>query len=442
MNEDTTVLETDTEVLETGYTPRTAQKTIHSNCRQTRFNVAVCHRRFGKTVAAINQLIHSALQNTKKNPQFHYIAPNYTQAKRVAWEYLKEYTRPLGSIANVAELRVNFLGRQISLHGADNPDSLRGIYSDGCVLDEFGNMRPELWSQVIRPALADRKGWALFIGTPMGDNHFKQLRDYADDEENKQWSLCEFKASETGIVDDEELRDAKREMGDNRYNQEFEVSFDAPIVGSYYGEILNDLKEQGHIRDIPTDSRTIKFTAWDLGMSDSTSIWVGEAIAGEVRLMDYYENAGQSLEHYITWLQEKGYDKYEHILPHDVEVRELGTGKSRKEMLEEGGLDITVAPKLGVEDGIQAVRQLLKNCYFNEKSTNVGLNCLRNYRRVFNEKLNTYQEKPLHDWSSHCADAFRYLAVGLNTNNSIKRSDWNQPYDTTLNKESYKQQYI
>ena len=153
------------------------------------------------------------------------------RAKIVAWEYLKEYTRPLGSIANVAELRVNFLGRQISLHGADNPDSLRGIYSDGCVLDEFGNMRPELWSQVIRPALADRKGWALFIGTPMGDNHFKQLRDYADDEENKQWSLCEFKASETGIVDDEELRDAKREMGDNRYNQEFEVSFDAPIVG-------------------------------------------------------------------------------------------------------------------------------------------------------------------------------------------------------------------
>ena len=161
-------------------------------------------------------------------------------------------------------------------------------------------MRPELWSQVIRPALADRKGWALFIGTPQGDNHFKQLRDYADDEENKQWSLCEFKASETGIVDDEELRDAKREMGDNRYNQEFEVSFDAPIVGSYYGEILNELKEKGHIRDIPTDSRTSKFTAWDLGISDSTSIWVGEAIAGEVRIMDYYENAGQSLEHYIT----------------------------------------------------------------------------------------------------------------------------------------------
>ena len=354
----------DTQVLETGYEPRTAQKTIHSNCKLNRFNVAVCHRRFGKTVAAINQLIHSALQNTKKNPQFHYIAPNYTQAKRVAWEYLKEYTRPLGSIANVAELRVNFLGRQISLHGADNPDSLRGIYSDGCVLDEYGNMRPELWSQVIRPALADRKGWALFIGTPMGDNHFKQLRDYAEDKENKQWSLCEFKASETGIVDAEELKAAKREMGDNRYNQEFEVSFDAPIVGSYYGELLNELKEQGRIRDIATDVRTGKWTAWDLGMSDSTSIWVCETIAGEVRVMDYYENAGQSLEHYITWLQEKGYDKYEHILPHDVEVRELGTGKSRKEMLEEGGLNITVAPKLGVEDGIQAVRQFLKNCYF------------------------------------------------------------------------------
>ena len=102
-------LNEDTQVLETGYTPRKAQKTIHTNCRQNRFNVAVCHRRFGKTVAAINQLIHSALQNTKKNPQFHYIAPNYTQAKRVALEYLKDYTRPLGCVANVAELRVNFL---------------------------------------------------------------------------------------------------------------------------------------------------------------------------------------------------------------------------------------------------------------------------------------------------------------------------------------------
>jgi len=169
---------------------------------------------------------------------------------------------------------------------------------------------------------------------------------------------------------------------------------------------------------------------------------VCETISGEIRVMDYYENAGQSLEHYITWLQEKGYDKYEHILPHDVEVRELGTGKSRKEMLEEGGLNITVAPKLGVEDGIQAVRQFLKNCYFHESTTQTGLNCLRNYRRQFNEKLNTYMEKPLHDWSSHCADAFRYLAIGLNTNNSIKRSDWSTPYDTTLNKESYKQQYI
>ena len=434
-------MEEGVEVVETGYKPRIPQKEIHKAIKKHRWTVAVCHRRMGKTVCAINQLIHSALQCDRKSPQFAYIAPTYSQAKRIAWDYLKEYTRPLGGVANVAELRVDFMGRRISLYGADNPDALRGIYLDGAVIDEYGDVNPSLFTEVIRPALSDRLGWAMFIGTPKGANHFKELRDFADDTANDNWVLKEFKASETDLIAKEELADAKKAMGDNKYQQEFEISFDAPIVGSYYGEIIKDLDSKNHIREIPTESATQKICAWDLGMSDSTSIWVAETIGGEVRLMDYYEDSGKSLDDYIAWLNEKGYRDYRQILPHDVMVRELQTGKSRYEFLSDAGLNIDIAPKQSVEDGIQAVRRILPNCWFNKASTRAGVECLRNYRRVFNEKLNVFQEKPLHDWSSHGSDAFRYLALGLD-GVAIARSDWAKPYETTYDDESYKSQYL
>ena len=420
--------------IDTGYRPRPQQKEIHRAVKDHRFTVAVCHRRMGKTVAAINQLIHSALNCEKENPRFAYIAPTYAQAKRIAWDYLREYTMGLGGTANVSELRVDFLGRRISLYGADSPDALRGIYLDGVVIDEIGDVSPALFTEVIRPALSDRLGWCLFIGTPKGANHFKELRDYADDKVNN-WALKEFKASETKLIDESELIDAKKAMGQSQYDQEFEISFDSPVIGSYYGEIIRDIDEKNHIREIPTESATEKWTAWDLGMSDSTSIWIAETIGGEYRIMDYYEAHGQSLDHYIGWLKDKGYDKYEHILPHDVEVRELGTGKSRKEILEEAGLSITVCPKLPADDGIQAVRKMLPNTWFNIENTKKGVEALRNYRRVFNDKLNVYIDKPLHDWSSHAADAFRYLAVGLNL--TVKKSDWAQPIQ-----QDYKNQYL
>ena len=428
---------TNEDTIETGYAPREPQKEIHKAVKDHRWTVAVAHRRMGKTVAAINQLIHSSLQCDKKSPQFAYISPTYGQAKRIAWQYLVDYTRPLGGSANVSELRVDFMGRRISLYGADNPDALRGIYLDGVVVDEYGDVNPQLFTEVLRPALSDRLGWALFIGTPKGANHFAELRNFANDESNEGWILKEFKASETGLIPQAELDDAKKAMGDNKYQQEFEVSFDSPIIGSYYGEIIKDITEKNHIREFESESATAKWTAWDLGMSDSTSIWVAETIGGEIRVMDYYENAGESLDHYIGWLKDNGYFDYQHILPHDVMVRELGTGKSRYELLTDAGMNIDVARKMPVEDGIQLVRARLPNTWFKKTSTvNKGLDCLRNYRRVYNEKLSVYQNAPLHDWSSHAADAFRYLMIGLDETGNA-RSDWNKPIDQT-----YKKQYL
>ena len=178
------------------------------------------------------------------------------------------------------------MGRRISLYGADNPDSIRGIYLDGVVIDEIGDVHPSLFTEVIRPALSDRLGWCLFIGTPKGSNHFKEMRDFAELEDN--WALKEFKASETKLIAEEELADAKKAMGDNKYEQEFEVSFDSPIVGSYYGEIIKDLDSKNHIRELSSEAATGKWTAWDLGMSDSTSIWVAETIGGEIRVCLLY----------------------------------------------------------------------------------------------------------------------------------------------------------
>ena len=428
--------------VSTGYEPRPPQKEIHKAVKNSRWTVAVCHRRMGKTVAAINQLIHSALQCEKNAPQYAYIAPTYSQAKRIAWDYLKDYTRPLGGVPNVSELRVDFMGRRISLYGADNPDALRGIYLDGCVIDEYGDVNPGLFTEVIRPALSDRIGWAMFIGTPKGSNHFKTLRDFADTDDNENWTLKEFKASETKLIDEEELKDAKNAMGENKYEQEFEISFEAPIVGAFYGELLKELTDKNRIREIVSEAATQKVTAWDLGMSDSTAIWVAEIISGEVRLMDFYEASGESLDHYIAWLDEKGYRDYTHIMPHDVNVRELQTGKSRYQFLTEAGLEIEVAPKSSVEDGIQAVRRILPNCWFNKDKTRSGLECLQNYRRVFNEKTSSFQNRPLHDWSSHAADAFRYLALGMDTAGNGQRTDWSKPFETTVDGDSYKDYYV
>lgn len=394
-----------------GYRPRPPQLEIHHAVNKNRFTVVVAHRRMGKTVSAILHLINAALNNEQKDPRYAYIAPTYAQAKRVAFDYLVEYTRPLGAKVNIAELRVDFLGRRISLYGSENGDSLRGQYFDGVVLDEIGDQNPKIWNEIIRPALADRKGWCLFIGTPKGNNHFADFKDRALKADG--WKFLEFKASETNILDAKELADAKAEMGEDKFRQEFECSFDAPVEGAYYGALLNEADEQNRVTKIPRDPLAKIICSWDLGISDSTCIWVAQVVGKEIQLIDSTENHGVGLDYYVTWIRDRGYDQGQHILPHDVRVRELGTGKSRQEVLMEAGLDVTIAPSLSVADGIQAVRRLLPRCWFDAEGTKEGLSALRNYRRVFDEKRNVFFDTPLHDWASHYADAFRYMAIGL-----------------------------
>ena len=413
--------------LDLGYRPRDPQLLIHDAVIKNRFTVVVAHRRMGKTVSAIIHLIDDALNNKQKDPRYAYIAPSYAQAKRVAFDYLCEYTRPLGAKINIAELRVDFMGKRISLYGSDNPDSLRGQYFDGVVLDEIGDQNPKIWTEIVRPALADRRGWCLFIGTPKGNNHFADFKDRALT--GNGWKFLEFKASETNVLDPEELADAKAEMGEDKYKQEFECSFDAPVEGAYYGQLLNEADEDNRVTTIPRDEIARLVCSWDLGISDSTCIWVAQVVGKEIQLIDATENHGVGLDYYVSWLREKGYDKAQQILPHDVNVREMSTGKSRKEVLMDAGLEIHVAPKLSVADGIQAVRRMLPRCWFDKEGTKEGLSAIRNYRRQFDEKRNVFFDTPLHDWASHYADSFRYLAVGLNEVDP----EWSKPMNVNKN---------
>jgi len=271
------ILNDDYEVIKLDYNPREPQKAIHKAVKNNRFSVVVAHRRMGKTVSAINQLIYSALKCEKPNPRFAYISPTYNQSKRIAWDYLKEYTRPLDATANIAELRVDFHGRRINLYGADNPDSLRGIYLDGVVIDEIGDVNPSLFSEVIRPAIADRLGWCMFIGTPKGQNFFYTLRNKAAAGEEG-WKLLEFRADETNLILESELKAALREMGQEKYEQEFLCSFQAPVEGAYYAKQINELELTNRFIDIPKDDIARTFCAWDLGMGDSTAIWVCQVV--------------------------------------------------------------------------------------------------------------------------------------------------------------------
>jgi phage terminase large subunit len=319
------------EDVEVDYDPRPQFEPFHD--RDKRWAIIVAHRRAGKTVATINDLIRASVEDRKPDGRYAYVGPLLNQTKDIAWTYLKRYTRNVRAAPpHETELRVDLInGARIRLYGADHPDRLRGLYLDGVVLDEFADMDPAVWHEVVRPALSDRAGWATFIGTPRGRNAFWELWERA--RRRPDWFSLMLKASETGLIDAAELRDAREQMGEDQYAQEYECSFEAAIKGAFYAEELRIMAEQGRIGRVPIDPAVPVHTAWDLGVSDSTAIWFIQCVAQERRLIDYYEASGVGLDHYARLLDERRrlhrviYG--EHFLPHDITHRELSTGMSR-----------------------------------------------------------------------------------------------------------------
>lgn len=471
--------------IKTGYVPRPLQYKLHNAL--ARFNVLVLHRRFGKTVFAINELIDQSLRCQKRNPQYAYVAPTYKQAKQVAWQYFVDYTRNIPGVrANKSELciyidrphRKNDAGEdepdviKLMLIGADDPDVLRGIYLDGVIIDEYAQCDPILWGQILRPALADRPGWAIFIGTPKGQNHFyhrynkaKDYEDYAKDYRRKydvsekhlyyvqfekdfglhenlndrdlqdildtipklevdlyleyrkykvacNWYTSLQKSSETGILPRAEIEEMKEDLSEDEVAQELECDFNAAILGSYFGHFVRKAEQDDRITDIGYNPIFPVDTFWDIGVSDKCVIWFRQKIGNLYHYIDYLEDNGKGVDFYIKELQKKEYVYGRHVWPHDGNVKEFGTGVSRFETAKGLGLKrLEIQKRQSKQDQIQASRLRLPVSYFDRIKCDRGLDCLLNYQKEWDGKMQMFKEKPKHDWASNGADAFHYSAL-------------------------------
>ena len=399
------------------YAPRQAFKPFHA--RKQRWACLVAHRRAGKTVACINDLIRRAFTDAKEGGRYAYIAPYYSQAKSIAWDYLLRFSEPVRVNSNASELWVELLnGARIRLFGADNPDALRGLFLDGVVLDEYADMRPRVWGEIIRPLLADRMGWAVFIGTPKGHNSFYDI--FRTAQSSDAWFAARIKASESGLLPASELSDARRGMSEDQYEQEFECSFEAAILGAYYGKELREAEEQGRVASVPYDRDLPVYTAWDLGYHDDTAMWFYQVNLSEVRCIDYYAASGLSIPDYAAAINAKPYKYARHWLPHDARAKTLASGgRSIVEQLaaELGGISkLSIVPSLSVQDGIQAVRAMLPRVWFDRDGCGDAVELLKQYQREWDEDKKAFRDKPRHDFTSHCADAFRMLALSWREN--------------------------
>ena len=399
--------------VEMDYCPRKVFEDFHD--RVERWSVIVAHRRCGKTVLCINDLIYKALMDDKPDGRYAYIAPYYSQAKNIAWDYLVRFSQPVLKKANQSELWVELInGARIRLYGADSPDGLRGIFLDSVVLDEYADMKPSIWGAVVRPLLTDRKGSATFIGTPKGHNAFWEM--YQTASASKDWYVKVLRASQTGILDKDELDDAAKTMTQDQYLQEFECDFESAILGAYYGKEMRALTDSGHITDVEYEPMFPVHTAWDLGYSDDTAIWWFQVVHGEIRCLDYHSSNGQSVAFYAGIIQsradERGYNYGTHWLPHDARAKTLSSNRSVIEQLSDKIpiKKIKIVPNLSLQDGIQSSRLALTRAWFDHKC-NDGIECLRQYQREYDEDKKVFRDKPRHDWTSHGADAFRYLSI-------------------------------
>ncbi len=395
------------------YKPRAHQLAYHD--AKPRFKVLVDHRRSGKTTAVVNQLIKDVMTA----PPFStaaYIAPLRNQAKRVAWPLLQFYTSTIPGVkADQAELLLKMPGnRRLYVLGSDNPDAIRGVGLVSCAMDETAQMDPSTWRQVVRPALADAEGAATFIGTPAGRmNLFHDLYEEAESLPGWWRRMLTVKDSGETCVSIKEQRALKREMRPEEWEQEFMCSFNAAVTGSFYGKEMHQAEDEGRITSVEHDRTLPVVVALDLGMSDLMVAWVAQLAGNQVRLLKSISWRRTGLPDVVEDLAALGVPIRRLICPHDIRVQEMGTGVTRLETLRRLGCSVQVCPNLAVEDGIEAVRNLLSRSVFDREGCKEGIEALVQYHAEYDEVKRVTKPRPVHDWSSHAADAFRYLAVGI-----------------------------
>ena len=390
--------------------------------RTKRWACLVAHRRAGKTVAAVNDIIRAAFMYKGPNGLFGYVAPYQNQARRIAWDYFKHYAQPLISDTNEQMMTITLVNNtKVSLFGADNADAMRGLGFSGVYMDEYGDFKPSVFGNVIRPALSDKQGWAVFAGTPKGKNQFWDIYETARRIPDE-WFVLRLPASESGLLPQSELNAAKAQLSEDQYLQEYECSFEAAILGAFFGTEMRQAEPRINERVVVEPGYPVH-TAWDLGYRDDTAIWWYQVVGGEVRVIDFFAVSGADIRAIAEVVVNKGYTYGKHYLPHDARAKSLQTGRSIVEQLADhlGINHLSVVPNIGLQDGIQAIRQMLPRTWFNSVKCGDGIEALRQYQREYDEDKKAFRASPRHDWTSHPADAFRMLAVAWRAEPSAQR---------------------
>lgn len=401
--------------------------------------IQVWHRRAGKEKTDINIVAKSIYTDVGA---YYYIFPTYNQGKKILWngadkdgvrflDHLPKETR-LRTVGN--EMFIEFKnGSTFQVIGSDNIDSIVGTNPKGVIFSEYSLQDPSAWDY-IRPILAENEGWAIFNFTPRGNNHAKELLDYAlSDPEH--WFVSNLTVDDTGAIKKEVLEQELKEIiakngDDSIFRQEYYNSFSASMTGTYYGKIIEQMELNNRITNVPYDANLPVHTWWDLGVNDSMSIGFFQVHGLETRFIDYLEGSGEGLNYYIGELNKKGYIYGKHFAPHDIMVKEMGTGKSRYESAKAFGLNFEViptkdggvrsaVPSLSIQDGIDAVRRRLSTLWIDKVKCEKAVKALKHYQKDYDEKNKVYRNNPRHDWSSHCADMVRYWAITEITDNSI-----------------------
>lgn len=418
-----TITNVEVETKLNSYRPRPYQlpivKALDSGYKRV---LAILPRRAGKDITALNYVIRQMWEHPGV---YYYIFPTYSQAKKVIWDsmtnsgqrILDYFPEELVHQKNSQEMKIRMESKNGSeslfqLVGSDNYDSLMGTNPRGVVFSEYALQDPRAY-QYIRPILTANQGWALFISTPRGKNHLWQLAELA--KQSPEWFYLKLSVEDTQHIPLEEIDKERREglMSEDMIQQEYFTSFEMGVEGSYYSKYIDQAKREQRIGVVPWENGFKVHTAWDIGVSDSTSIIFFQTIGQTVRLIDCYENKKEGLEHYANILQNKPYTYGTHIAPHDIRVKEWGSGMTRLEKAKQLGIPFTIADNLEIPDGIEASRSLFSKLWIDEKKCDSLIKALENYRQEFDSKRKVYKPRPLHDWSSHFADAFRYLAISL-----------------------------
>lgn len=379
------------------------------------------HRRAGKEKTLLNLTIKEMCERVGV---YFYLFPSYTQAKKAIWDgkdktgfpFLGHFPSELIVAKHEQELKITIRGGSIfQLIGSDNIDAIMSTNPIGVVFAEYSLQDPRGWDYV-RPILRENGGWAAFDFTPRGKNHAYTLYQMALS--NPDWFVSLQTIRDTGVLTEADMDAERREgVSEEMIRQEYYCSFEAPNAGSYYGKQLDTAQGDGRIGNVSAETIGVE-TWWDIGVGDSTAIWFTQTVGREVLVIDYLEASGESLSYYAQELQKKPYVYLSHNGPHDLEVREWASGGtvgrplSRRETAKALGIDFRIVPNMTIDDGINAARAFLPRCRFDKTRCERGLSALASYHKEYDDKLRMYKSYPAHDWSSHGADAFRYLSVG------------------------------